>query len=406
MSTLNELNREAQQKRGQLREMFVSHKSGKRNTFGAEVFDMSAEHVGETRNRVQEIEALERSIELASASEKAFKQNRELEGGRLDRRFEQGVAEPVRDTRPLSVQFLQASNYKQQLNKKQLTAVLTDVDLKTLMTISSGYAPANNRSNRVVFSAQRRPVVADLIPQDPTENAIVKYMEETTFTNGVASVAEGGTIAESALAFTERTATVQKLAGVLPATEELLEDVAGMRNLLDNRLLTQLQLTEEDQLLNGNGTSPNLLGFMSKSGVQTQAKGSDSTPDAIFKAFTLVRFTGYAEPTAVIMHPNDWQSIRLATTTDGLYLWGASSEEGIDRIWGKPVVITPAQTEGTALVGDFAMYSHISRRKGIRIDISDSHSTYFVEGKLAVRIEERLCLEIYRPAALCKVTGV
>lgn len=402
MITVIELKRQAMRERAELREMFEQHKTGKRNALGGEVFDFSAEELAEVKARTESLANLEESLELMASEQKAYGEHHD--GGRLDRRFEQG-GEIARDLRPLSEQFFKACNYHQQVDKKHLSVKLENVDLKTLLT-SSGFAPAIVRTNRVVPSAQRRTVVADMIPQSPTDSPLVKYMEETTFTNGVGAVAEGGTIAESALAFTERTVSIQKLAGVLPVTDEVLEDTAGFRNLLDNRLLTQLQLAEEDQLLNGNGTSPNLVGFMSKSGVQTQAKGSDSTQDAIFKAFTLVRYTGYAEPSAVIMHPNDWQSIRLATTTDGLYLWGASSEEGIDRIWGKPVIVTPAQTEGTALVGDFAMYSHISRRSGVRVDISDSHSTYFVEGKLAVRIEERLSLEIFRPAAFCKVTGI
>jgi HK97 family phage major capsid protein len=406
MSNVVALQNEIAAKREQLQKIFDSRKSGKRNGMGGDSFELSAGELGEVRDRVQELEDLEGHLEAARAYDRAFKQNREAEGGRLDRRFEAGIVEGAYDAKSLSEQFLQASNYVQQVNKKGISALLSNLDLKTLMSTSAGYAPANPRTNRVVFSAHRRPVVADYVPQDPTDVSVVKYMEETTFTNGVAAVAEGGTIPESALVFTERTAQVQKLAALLPVTEELLEDVAGVRSTIDNRLITQLLLTEENQILNGDGSSPNLLGFMNKSGVQTHAIGADSPQDAIFKGMTLVRYTGFAEPNAVIMNPNDWQSIRLATTSDGLYLWGASSEEGVDRIWGKPVIVTPVQTEGTALVGDFAMYSHISRKKGLRIDISDSHSTYFAEGKLAIRIEERLSLEIYRAAAFCKVTGI
>ena len=277
---------------------------------------------------------------------------------------------------------------------------------KTLLETTNGFEPEVTRTGRIVDFAQRRPMIDDLIPQTTTTQAAVLYMEETTFTNAAAEVAENGTYPESALAWTERSDAVRKIATWLPATDEQFADVPQMQSLVNNRLALMVRLRREEQILGGDGVSPNLLGFLNKPGIQTQAKGADPTPDAVYKALTKVRHTGYADPTGVIMHPNDWQEIRLLRTTEGVYIWGSPSEAGVERIWGLPVISTTAATEGTALTGDFQLYSEIYFRQGITIKMTDSHNQDFINGRLAVRADERLALAIYRAAAFCTITGI
>ena len=178
-----------------------------------------------------------------------------------------------------------------------------------------------------------------------------------------------------------------------------------MRDLLDTRMIAMLRLKEEDQLITGNGTAPNLRGFLNLSGVQSQALGSDTVMDAFYKGMDLVRFTGFAEPDLAVVHPLDWQPVALAKTSEGLYIWGNPSQGGPDRLWGVPVLVTPAITQNTGLVGDFAGYSHISRRQDVTIEIG------FVNTNLTDRVktvvcEERISLESYRDTAFCKITGI
>ena len=164
-------------------------------------------------------------------------------------------------------------------------------------------------------------------------------------------------------------------------------------------------------LLSGDGNSPHLQGILTASGIQTQALGADTAPDAVFKAMTLVRTSGAnawgsAEPSGLVLNPTDWQAVRLLKTTTGEYIWGEPMAPGPATFWGLPAVITNAITQGTVLVGDFRMYSHISRRKGLTIQVSNSHSDYFTKGIQAIRMDQRLSLEVYRGAAFCKVTGL
>lgn len=281
-----------------------------------------------------------------------------------------------------------------------------DVDLKTLMTTTAGFDPEETRTGRIVDLVTRPIQVADLIPQTTTSQSAVQYMEETTFTNAAAEVAEGGTYPEAALALTEQTSIVRKIAVFLPVTDEQLEDEPRVRGYIDNRLPFMIRQRLDLQLLVGNGTAPNLRGILNTVGIQTQAKGADPTPDAIYKAIVKVEVTGGAMANAVVMNPTNWQDVRLLRTADGIYIWGNPADAGPERIWGLRVVRAQAETAGTALVGDFANFVELAVRRGIDVQVSNSHSTFFVEGKQALRADIRAALVVYRPTAFCTVTGL
>ena len=123
-------------------------------------------------------------------------------------------------------------------------------------------------------------------------------------------------------------------------------------------------------------------------------------PDAIYKAMTKIQVSSELSASGMIIHPTDWQDIRLLRTVDGIYIWGNPSEAGPERVWGLPIVKTTSIAENTGLVGAFDTAAQIFRRKNVTFEVSNSHSDFFVKNKLAIRCVERLAMPVYRPGFL------
>lgn len=304
-------------------------------------------------------------------------------------------------TKSIGEMMTESPNFEQKHVKARL-----DVDLKTLFQTSAGWDPEATRISRVSLYPLQPLGVLDYIPMGSTNADTIKYMKESTFTNNAAEASAGGAYGEAALALTETSDEVEKIAVWLPATDEQLEDVPGIQAYINNRLTYMLKSRLEDEILEGDGSTPNLLGTANLSSVQSQACGSDPVPDAIFKAFVAVRATGFAEPTVLFINPNDWQDIRLLRTADGIYIFGSPNDPGAERIWGKPVVQSTFVTENTAYTGDYAMHSMLFMKRGIDFQVTNAHSDYFTKGKQAIRADMRCSMVHFRDTAFCKITGI
>lgn len=285
---------------------------------------------------------------------------------------------------------------------------------KTLMMTSTSWAVQPPPISFALPTATRRLVVADLLPQRSISVPWASWMEETTFTNNAAITAEGDQKPESALAWTRRDAKAVKIANSIPVTTEQLEDIPGIQGVINGRLTLMVQYAEEVALLNN--SSGDLIGLTQLANILTWARTSgtdsngdtDNNVDAIFRMFTLIRATGtgsvFAEPNFVVMHPTNWQTIRLMKTTDGAYIWGAPSEQGGNRVWGVNSVATPAMTLNSALVGD-SNFAQLDRYKSIMIQVGWVNNQ-FRENERTILAEERIILEVYKHQAFGLVTAL
>lgn len=277
---------------------------------------------------------------------------------------------------------------------------------------------------------ERRLTVRDLCTNVSTQSDTFEFVQVTGKTNNAAAVAEATTEADatstantttgaittaaasgakpvSELTFAVVSTPVETIAHLMPITRRAAADAPQVRQLVDAFLLYGLKEEEEDQILNGSGTSPNLRGILNTTGISTV--GSAGTDlDAIVDAIRTIR-GNRREPNALVIHPNDWFStgFLLAKDTAGNYLVGdpRASLDQLNALWGLRVVVTPAIAENTALVGDFGQ-AVIADRQQSAIYVTDSHKDWFGRNLLAVLAEERLALGVLDPEAFATVTAI
>lgn len=293
---------------------------------------------------------------------------------------------------------------------------------------SAGAFVVNDRLAGVVDRVGWRPLtVRDLCTNITTTSDTFEFVAITSATNAAAGVLEATTSAtpglnnvavgaytaahgvkpESSIAFTVVNSPIETIAHYIPVTRRAAADGGQLMELVNTFLLSGLRELEDTQFLTGNGTSPNLRGLNNVVGINTV--GSAGTDiDAIVDAIAAIRADN-RNPTAMVIHPNDWYSagFLLAKDTPGNYLIGdpRASLDQLNSLWGLRVVVTTAQPENTALVGDFSQ-AVVADRQQSTIYITDSHNDWFARNILAVLAEERLGFGCLDPEAFCTVTAV
>lgn len=266
-----------------------------------------------------------------------------------------------------------------------------------------------------VRGKRQRPFLADWLGAGTlTGNTLVYFTESPAFEGAVGTVAEGAK--KPQLHFPDYdpvTETLKKIAGYIKISDEMTEDAAFLVSEIEGRLLYQLQLEEENQLLNGTGAGTNVRGLLNRSGLQTEtAAGSADVFDAIFRAMTKVETATDLVADGVAINPADYQALRLTKDGSGQYLAGGpfAGQYGNGDIlenppiWGKRTIVTPAIAAGTILVGAGALGATVYRKGGLSLQATNTNEDDFVNNKITILGEERIGLAVRRPSAFVKVT--
>jgi HK97 family phage major capsid protein len=290
---------------------------------------------------------------------------------------------------------------------------------KALVHSGSGVGGPLIRPDRVsgIDYLFRQTTLLDLIPTASTTSNSIEYYEMTTSTNNAAPVSEAtattgtsGLKPEGALGWMLRNLPVATIAEWIPVTNQTLADAPAVRGMIDQQLLTHLQLALETQVISGNAAPPNLSGILTNPAINTigLGAGSGTALDAVYHAMTIVMATGLSTPTASVWNPIDFEAVRLARslagTGGGDYLMGPPNASGATTLWGRPAVLSLGMPQDTALVADFTQMMLFDREQSAvrAVTINDQP----VRNMQTLLAELRAVFALFRPIAVCRVTGV
>jgi HK97 family phage major capsid protein len=282
------------------------------------------------------------------------------------------------------------------------------VERKALDATSGGTIPPPFFDPALRRLPERNLFVRSIIPVIQGDGDRASYLRQTVRTNLAAPVDPGDMKPTSVYSVERIEAPYRTIAHLTePQDRNLLSDYEGLIRFLNDELRLGLLLTEEDQILNGDGDAPNLEGILEVTGIGDQPRGTDSISDALLRGLNVVRNDGLVEPDAIVMAPTDYEAAVLEKTDgSGEYIHGSPNNTTTPQLWGKPVITSPVLDAGTALVGSFATGCAIYDREQPRIDFSEQHEDLFEKNQVLWRGEERLTFAVFRPKAFATVSDL
>jgi len=288
-------------------------------------------------------------------------------------------------------------------------------EAKAIPTLGAGVIDPTRVDRIPQVTADDRLRMRDILASGTVSTGTVEYVREEAVTGSAAETAHGDEKPELSVEYSLQNAPVRTIAGWMPVQRQQIEDWAQLRSLIDTRLRYSVQRREEEQLIFGDGTAPNLEGLAVVSGTQDIASNGRFDPtaspgaahtliDAVRMGITDVRVAGGAyEPNALIIHPYDWETILIEKGTDQRYVWAVVPDANGDRIWGVRAVEAVGAQHRTSgrrvfIVGDFQVGAQLLDRMMLTVQVG-LIDRQFVENMMTILAENRVAFPIYAPAA-------
>ena len=269
-------------------------------------------------------------------------------------------------------------------------------------TVTSGSTTVFPQQNPAIIRGNFAPLtIRELFRSIPVTSNMVNSLREASWTNDAAEVSQGAAKPESDATFEQYNVPITTVAHWIKVSNQLLADAPAIVAYIDSRARDGLAQRIDAQLLNGNGTSPNLSGLTDSGNFTAYtATSGDLLVDAINRAKYSLWATGNM-PDVVVVNPADWGAMERTRegAGTGAYLYGAPGTMAGENPFGLRIVLSNNMAAGKFLVGAIDASAVLYTRQGATVEMGYVNAD-FTNNLVTIRVEERLGLGVERPSAI------
>ena len=281
------------------------------------------------------------------------------------------------------------------------------IELKAVGDMSTSNVTGGSRYGQIMAQGirenQNRKVhLSDILPGGNVGpgNTFTFMRENGNGEGAIAPVAEGAMKPQIDLDLIEATVNVETIAGWLRVTRKAMNNIPGFISFLQSRLPEKFQRALDNQILYGNGSTPNLKGILTAGNFVASTSTSTVLIEKLIDDVATLEDTYERDATGILIRPVEYYGFfKNKATGSGEYDLpeGVTFVNGQLYLFGIPVWASTAVNANDYVVGDFNMGAQLLTQEGMRIEFFEQDGTNVRENKVTVRIEGNYALPVYGP---------
>lgn len=361
------------------------------------VLEKSAEGVAAANKRLEEVETAKGEMERQISELEVKIKDINKGNGNQPEHFNDVMAKAIEENFEAIKSFKKGDRHQFELKAVG--------DMSTANFSGTSYYNATTDVRQAVLPLLTERIwMRDVLPSGTTNAGNIWYPRHTGGEGGAAAWLSGNK-AQIDFDFDGVNVPVEWIAGYVKVPRQMLDDVAWLQSFLRQNMLLSLYKQENNQILNGNGTSPQLKGII------PQAEAYDGTYTVPVERIVDAGYGQVNEnegaANLALLHPRDAVAIILNKASgSGEYDLPPGTIGFVNNrltIAGMTVVQTKEITRGNFLVGDNTASQFITRLSP-ELRMFEENEDDAKKNLIMFRIEERAALATYYPTWWVKGT--